>query len=665
MEIDFSRYENASSKFTAELAKRGGYITFSNSGKGGDRKFFTLSLDSFLQVLKDIHLNILEFRVHEEYVEKEWRYLGSEYYQDPTANAMCTVQTKPMFATLSKIVMWANDLTIKDFNPEQKISLDQDKIKQAILKLDSLAATYEPNSIKETGNILLENEILTDSSIRDFALKVFNHFYGKSWNSIIEQCETTDAKINGREFKSLDFYSFKRLLGEFDAPQDKESLKSASTIRYFESPVYVNEGKYYYFTTQWNGVGEYNLSFQNLKDYFETNFNCKLLKEGKSYKLVIDNEEKSEAFELTKFFSSLKDANLRYDNQIGIRLVSSLCTKPFLILTGLTGSGKTKIAQSFAMWISATKDQYEIIPVGADWTNREPLLGYSDGIDDKKYITPESKSLDLIIRAERSDLPHFLILDEMNLSHVERYFADFLSIMESQELAKLYSGANRFDTNGQGIPQEISWPKNLFIIGTVNIDESTYMFSPKVLDRANVIEFRVTENDINEFFKSSSIINTQSLKNKGALMGLDFVKKAINGSMATLSDEHKRILLEFFTELKKLGAEFGYRSASEITRLLYWLKEFGVTNSYESIDIAIMQKLLPKLHGSRTRLQPVLEKLGKLCLKDEANWNDYIKEGVSFDIEKDENIKYKLSFEKIIRMYKNAMANGFASYAEA
>lgn len=83
------------------------------------------------------------------------------------------------------------------------------------------------------------------------------------------------------------------------------------------------------------------------------------------------------------------------------------------------------------------------------------------------------------------------------------------------------------------------------------------------------------------------------------------------------------------------------------------------------IDIAIMQKMLPKLHGSRSKLNPVLEKLGKLCLKDGANWNDYIKEGVSIDFEKDEIVKYKMSFEKIIRMYNSAMTNGFASYAEA
>src|SRR5690606_32630707 len=132
--------------------------------------------------------------------------------------------------------------------------------------------------------------------------------------------------------------------------------------------------------------------------------------------------------------------------------------------------------------------QYGIVPVGADWTNREPLLGYPDGLREDNYVLPDNGVLGLILKAlENSKLPYFLILDEMNLSHVERYFADFLSIMETKESIQLYSGHDR-DSGNKSIPKKIYWPENLFIIGTVNIDESTYMFSPKVLDRANVIE---------------------------------------------------------------------------------------------------------------------------------------------------------------------------------
>jgi hypothetical protein len=117
--------------------------------------------------------------------------------------------------------------------------------------------------------------------------------------------------------------------------------------------------------------------------------------------------------------------------------------------------------------------------------------------------------------------------------------------------------------------------------------------------------------------------------------------------------------------LKKSGAEFGYRTTHEIGRLIKKLEELDIKGD-DLMDIAIMQKLLPKLHGSRNKLTKVLIKLGELCLVDlsdcKANYFDKTEE---INFKEDDNIKYKLSFEKIVRMYKNALDNGFASYAEA
>jgi 5-methylcytosine-specific restriction protein B len=85
--------------------------------------------------------------------------------------------------------------------------------------------------------------------------------------------------------------------------------------------------------------------------------------------------------------------------------------------------------------------------------------------------------------------------------------------------------------------------------------------------------------------------------------------------------------------------------------------------TYEKIDIAIMQKLLPKLHGSRRKLTPILETLGSFCVKDSKIVLDkFRKEDFDFT---NEEILYPLSLEKIARMYKGAIDNGFASYAEA
>ena len=352
-------------------------------------------------------------------------------------------------------------------------------------------------------------------------------------------------------------------------------------------------------------------------------------------------------------------SGLNLNDLISTRFTSSLLTKPFVILTGLSGSGKTKLAQAFAMWMSENKEQYALVPVGADWTNREPLLGYPNSLKANHYVKPDTGVLDILLRAHENymanekDLakctPYFLILDEMNLSHVERYFADFLSTMESGDEIKLYSGSTRYaeldpDGNaisGTEIPDKIILPKNLFIIGTVNIDETTYMFSPKVLDRANTIEFRITPEEMEAFYQNNTPLNMDALEAQGKDQAPAFMSLAAGNDLTIERSKHKNTFVAFFETLQVAGAEFGYRTANEMTMLVSYLSHFGMSES-EAYDVAIMQKLLPKLHGSRSKLNKVLPTLIALC----------------------EN-KYPISLEKLERMKRNAEENGFASYAEA
>jgi hypothetical protein len=391
-----------------------------------------------------------------------------------------------------------------------------------------------------------------------------------------------------------------------------------------------------------------------------------------NYKPTIPISVSQKKFDLKTFEKDTKVAGLIFSLQLIHRFVSSLLTKPFVICSGLSGSGKTKLAQAFAQWITIDESQYVIVPVGADWTNREPLLGYPNALDKEEYVSPENGVLALMIRAkqnientEEPTKPHFLILDEMNLSHVERYFADFLSTMESGDKIPLH----KIENDSLMVPPSIKLPKNLFIIGTVNIDETTYMFSPKVLDRANTIEFRLTDIDLKEFIGSDINLNMDYLTTKGANMSESFMALALKETDKNLKESEKDLIL-FFTELKKSGAEFGYRTVSEIGRLIYMLKELGEDGD-NLLDIAIMQKLLPKLHGSRNKLTKVLPVLGGFCLTDKSKIKEeYLDKFVSNNLTEEElktdpNIKYKISFEKICRMYKNAVENGFASYAEA
>ena len=375
------------------------------------------------------------------------------------------------------------------------------------------------------------------------------------------------------------------------------------------------------------------------------------------------------SFDIKRFQDDCKNVGLVYTNKLITRFVSSLSTKPFVILTGLSGSGKTKLAQAFAQWITGDKSQYAIVPVGADWTNREPLLGYPNALNKEEYVSPENGVLDLMIRAkkniednEEATKPYFLILDEMNLSHVERYFADFLSTMESGDKIPLHKIVN----DSLIVPPSIKLPKNLFIVGTVNIDETTNMFSPKVLDRANTIEFRVTQDEMKNFLSNIRDIDMDALIGKGVGMAKSFLdmagsKEFATADIAVINDE----LVEFFSELKKTGAEFGYRTATEILRLIHQLSvlDNNLTTN-QKIDIAIMQKLLPKLHGSRRKLCPVLETLGSFCISGDVRIIKDVFEDADFDFN-DANVLYPLSLEKIARMYRGAIDNGFASYAEA
>lgn len=362
------------------------------------------------------------------------------------------------------------------------------------------------------------------------------------------------------------------------------------------------------------------------------------------------------SFSISIIIQYIQETGLLYTEKLIKRFAFSLMAKRFLILSGLAGSGKTQLALAFANALIADKKQLCVVSVGADWTNREPLLGFPNALKDDEYVRPESGVLDLLIEAnkeENKEKPYFLILDEMNMSYVERYFADFLSVMESGEGISLWKGSENHP-----VPPAISLPKNLFIIGTINVDETTYMFSPKVLDRANVIEFKILPDEMRYFLNEMKNVDRCSINGKAAGMGANFVNLA-NVKELDKDDEAVKTLQNFFKELKKVNAEFGYRTATEIFRYIAQAKKNDDTDekltNHDILDAAIIQKLLPKLHGSRKKLEPVLAQLWKLCFTEEVH---IARENVDKAI-------YKESADKILRMYEAANANGFTSFAEA
>ena len=260
-------------------------------------------------------------------------------------------------------------------------------------------------------------------------------------------------------------------------------------------------------------------------------------------------------------------------------------------------------------------ENYKIIPVGANWTENRHIIGYYNIITNEYNETPAYK---LIKQAQKSSEPHFLILDEMNLSHVERYFADFLSAIESGEKIPLYG------------EEELSLPKNLFIIGTVNVDETTYMFSPKVLDRANVIEFETysaydyMNNDIDLIPPSGNIsfLEDPLSGNYVRSYGIDelrdfFMDVSVDGNpfWNILTNEINSLQLI----LKESGFDFGFRVINEMLRFMAVAYEYEgndgeFSNWTRYFDACIKQKILPKLHGSERIIGETLDKLYEKCV---------------------------------------------------
>ena len=390
-----------------------------------------------------------------------------------------------------------------------------------------------------------------------------------------------------------------------------------------------------------------------------------------------------------------------------------MLSKRFLVLTGLAGSGKTKLAQAFAHWITpdpgwvdagdhskgrCLNPQYALVPVGADWTGNENIVGYPDGLQSANYVTrPALELMRHAIEPENAKVPHFLILDEMNLSHVERYFADLLSAIESGEEIPLYEGSDR-KADGKVVPHRLRIPDNLFVIGTVNVDETTYQFSPKVLDRANVIEFRMEPAELAAFLESPKAPRLEELDGKGAAFGKAFVEAAADKARevpASVKADFEREMLLFFNLLRQHNAEFGYRTGYEAARFVHFYKLLGGYPDdnkvwfKDAMDAVIVQKFLPKLHGSRSKLEGLLWALAWACGPEgiDRDGKDFAKqldeagsaedEGkyspqVVWDALRAKNADqpaakahYPLSCDKVMRMWQKLVRDHFVSFAEA
>jgi hypothetical protein len=289
---------------------------------------------------------------------------------------------------------------------------------------------------------------------------------------------------------------------------------------------------------------------------------------------------------------STYEPELTFSDSLLASLVAALRSgegKNFIILRGVSGTGKSRLAAAVAKAIygstNVDRPHLTIVEVRPDWTDGSPILGHYDPIGGQYIREPV---LNALIAANKNfDAPVFVCLDEMNLARVEYYLAECLSAMESGNEITL-------DTRGDSnVPARLAWPKNIYLFGTINVDESTLRISDKVLDRAQVID-------------TSDIDLLPPLK-------------AWVGAASALDDAEKKKVIDVlggvWTILKSVDAHFGYRVARAVVRFISEAKASsdGAVNVDTALDVQLCQKILVKLRGEGERWIAPLEQLEKLC----------------------------------------------------
>ncbi|CAE6887806.1 hypothetical protein [Paraburkholderia domus] len=342
------------------------------------------------------------------------------------------------------------------------------------------------------------------------------------------------------------------------------------------------------------------------------------------------------------------------------RYVAAALTKPLVILAGVSGTGKSKLAELVAEFYSADlgqgqatatrsaptpgdsfvfapargapdRDRFAMVAVRPDWIDNQSVLGFVNPITNKYEST---QALDLILRAqgaldaapESAAAPRFfMLLDEMNLARVEHYFSDWLACTESrryradrsiiQQPVPLHRmGAHLrtllHESDGSTleveIPPVLPLPTNLIVTGTVNVDETTYGFSPKVLDRAMVLEF--DEVDLERLRNGGSTILANGYRLPDTLPPF---RLPTSDDYARLPEAAHVHIVTINGILEKARLHLGYRAANEIGLFMAFYNDMLPLDADDrdwlrALDAAILQKVLPRLSGNRAKLEAPL-----------------------------------------------------------
>ncbi|MGF7396412.1 DUF3578 domain-containing protein [Thermoanaerobacterium thermosaccharolyticum] len=365
--------------------------------------------------------------------------------------------------------------------------------------------------------------------------------------------------------------------------------------------------------------------------------------------------------EITNIKNYIRSRGFLYDDNLIENYYLSLKTKPFLILAGISGTGKSKLARLFAEAIGATTEngRFKLVPVRPDWSDSTDLLGYKDlnGRFHPGVLTTFVKDA-----MKNPQYPYFFILDEMNLARVEYYFSDVLSIIESRNKVNKTIVTDRLlnrellDSASFSEYGDIYIPDNLYFIGTVNMDETTFPFSKKVLDRANVIE--LSDVDLDYAFEDVEEVSPKTLNNN--FLRSDFLTLKDCAVYDDIVDKTIFILKDINNILGYY--RFGYRVRDEICFYIIYNSLYGLMDFDDAMDYEILQKILPRINGSSISIKKILIELFKICSGNLENRFDYDSDVSEKMFEEIVNAKYRKSCEKIAFMTRRYEEDGFTSY---
>lgn len=367
-----------------------------------------------------------------------------------------------------------------------------------------------------------------------------------------------------------------------------------------EPPDYITVNEFLWFVREYKDLIQEEVMSKKIKTDAPTKYD-----EGKRKTLAFDPNSK--------------------DDELLLRLLAALRAKPFAILAGHSGTGKSRYVKKLAyMTCNMTElrnenqlpGNYLLLQVKPNWHDSTELLGFRNAMDGDRY--QKTKLIEFLFRAYQfKDTPFFLCLDEMNLAPVEQYFAEFLSSMESAEPVPLnditVKDDNLFDLGCEWkaaydylAANGFSIPKNLFIVGTVNMDETTNQFSRKVLDRAFTIE--MTDVDFKNYghvTQPSYADTIEEEKIQALLNGEKFVDKLDDEDVAEGAP-----LVKVQKALEPTAFAVAYRFANEYTLLKKAIACFDKdsTMKLDALDQAVLMKILPRVAGEKDYIETVYGK---------------------------------------------------------